>query len=230
MRASGTTSTASVPPSAPAPQLDGAAQLAGDQGPHDLQPEPAGRVGVEVRRQAAAVVGHRDVQLLAEPVRRDHHLAQPAPRGDRLRAHGSSPWPGKPCSTALSSSSLSTITSGVAISAGSTPKLPWPGACRRSTSVAATSIAARGHPVHDAVELDRLVAADIDSVSCTSAIEATRRTDSSSAARASGDGHPAGLQPQQRGDRLQVVLHPVVDLPDGGVLGHQLPGPGGAPR
>ncbi len=33
--------------------------------------------------------------------------------------------------------------------------------------------------------------------------------------------HPAGLQPQQRGDRLQVVLHPVVDLPDGGVLGHQ---------
>jgi hypothetical protein len=33
--------------------------------------------------------------------------------------------------------------------------------------------------------------------------------------------HPAGLQAQQRGHRLQVVLHPVVDLPDGGVLGHQ---------
>ncbi len=34
--------------------------------------------------------------------------------------------------------------------------------------------------------------------------------------------HPAGLQPQQGRDGLQVVLHPVVDLPDGGVLGHQL--------
>ena len=98
-----------------------------------------------------------------------------------------------------------------------------------SISVAATSVAARGDPVDDAVELDRLVA-DIDSVSCTSAIEATRRTDSSSAARASGAVDPAGLQPQQRGDRLQVVLHPVVDLPDGGVLGDQLRGPGGVPR
>ena len=35
-------------------------------------------------------------------------------------------------------------------------------------------------------------------------------------------GQPPGLQPQQRGDGLQVVLHPVVDLPDGRVLGHQL--------
>jgi hypothetical protein len=34
--------------------------------------------------------------------------------------------------------------------------------------------------------------------------------------------HPPGLQPQQCGDRLQVVLHAVVDLPDGGVLGDQL--------
>ena len=36
----------------------------------------------------------------------------------------------------------------------------------------------------------------------------------------SDDGAPA-LQPQQRRDRLQVVLHPVVDLPDGGVLRQQ---------
>ena len=64
---------------------------------------------------------------------------------------------------------------------------------------------------------------DIDSVSCTSAIEATRRTDSSSAARASARADPAGLQPQQRRHRLQVVLHPVVDLADRGVLGDQLP-------
>ena len=34
--------------------------------------------------------------------------------------------------------------------------------------------------------------------------------------------HPAGLQPQQRGHGLEVVLHPVVDLADGGVLGDQL--------
>ena len=33
---------------------------------------------------------------------------------------------------------------------------------------------------------------------------------------------PPRLQPQQRRDRLQVVLDPVVDLPDGGVLGEQL--------
>ena len=32
----------------------------------------------------------------------------------------------------------------------------------------------------------------------------------------------AGLQPQQRGHGLQVVLHPVVDLADRRVLGHQL--------
>ena len=31
------------------------------------------------------------------------------------------------------------------------------------------------------------------------------------------------LQAQQRRDRLQVVLHPVVDLADGGVLGHEQP-------
>ena len=34
--------------------------------------------------------------------------------------------------------------------------------------------------------------------------------------------HPAGLEPQQGGHRLEVVLHPVVDLPDGRVLGDQL--------
>ena len=60
------------------------------------------------------------------------------------------------------------------------------------------------------------------SVSCTMAIEPTRRTASSSAARPSGDVDPAGLQAQQRGHGLQVVLHPVVDLADGRVLGDQL--------
>ncbi len=37
-----------------------------------------------------------------------------------------------------------------------------------------------------------------------------------------GRAQPPGLQPQQRGDGLQVVLHPVMDLPDGGFLGEQL--------
>ena len=58
-------------------------------------------------------------------------------------------------------------------------------------------------------------------VSCTRAMEPTRRTASSSAARASGS-QPPTLQPQQRGDRLQVVLHPVVDLPDRRLLRDQL--------
>ena len=34
---------------------------------------------------------------------------------------------------------------------------------------------------------------------------------------------PAALEPQQRRDGLQVVLHPVVDLTDGGVLRQQQP-------
>ena len=61
-----------------------------------------------------------------------------------------------------------------------------------------------------------------DSVSCTMAIEATRDMASLSATLRLGRLDPAGLHPQQRRDRLQVVLHPVVDLPDGRVLGDQL--------
>ena len=36
---------------------------------------------------------------------------------------------------------------------------------------------------------------------------------------------PPGLQPQQRGDRLKVVLHPVMDLADGRILREQEPVP-----
>ena len=61
-----------------------------------------------------------------------------------------------------------------------------------------------------------------DSVSCTSAIDPTLRTASWSAADGLWHPHPAGLQPEQGGDGLQVVLHPVVNLPDRGVLGDQL--------
>ena len=60
------------------------------------------------------------------------------------------------------------------------------------------------------------------SVSCTSAIDPTRRTASSSAALASSPCDPPRLQAQQRRHRLEVVLHPVVDLADRRVLGEQL--------
>ena len=114
---------------------------------------------------------------------------------------------------------MSTITSEVAISAGSTPNVPSRRIVTRD-SVAATSVAAVA--TRSTMPSNSTASSlDIDSVSCTSAIEATRRTDSSSAARAAGVLDPAGLQAQQGGDRLQVVLHPVVDLPDRGVLGDQ---------
>ena len=61
-----------------------------------------------------------------------------------------------------------------------------------------------------------------DSVSCTMAIEPTRRTASSSAPAGLRRREPPRLQPQQRGDGLQVVLDPVMDLPDRRVLGDQL--------
>ena len=64
-----------------------------------------------------------------------------------------------------------------------------------------------------------------DRISCTRAMERTRRSDSSRAWRASPKGQPAGLEAQQGRDGLQVVLHPVVDLADGGVLGQQQPVP-----
>ena len=50
-----------------------------------------------------------------------------------------------------------------------------------------------------------------------------RRADSSMAALASSEPEPAALEAQQRRDRLEVVLHPVVDLADGGVLRQQQP-------
>ena len=62
-----------------------------------------------------------------------------------------------------------------------------------------------------------------DSDSCTSAIVRIRRTESGDGRLRLGVRQPAGLQAQQRRDRLQVVLHPVVDLADRGVLAQQQP-------
>src|SRR4029078_5810137 len=81
---------------------------------------------------------------------------------------------GKACSTALSSSSLSTMTSGVAISAGRTPQLPSRRMRTVSPSQPPPPPRPTGHPapaaqpprplggrrrdaVHDPVELDLLV-------------------------------------------------------------------------
>ena len=162
---------------------------------------------------------------------RSKPVGQPAPVVvDRRRAAGPpaaarppivpSPSAGKPCSTAFCSTSVSTIASGVADSAGSVPKLPVrpssparPGSRPRRPSRRSRSATSSKSTRSSNAWL---------SVSCTIAIDPTRRTASSSAAAPLGHVHPPGLQPQQRGHRLQVVLHPVVDLPDRGVLGDQL--------
>src|SRR5947207_12500585 len=62
----------------PGPQLDGAAEFAGGEGTDDLEAEAFAAVEVEAVRQALAAVGDGYVELLAEPVRGDHHLAAEA--------------------------------------------------------------------------------------------------------------------------------------------------------
>ena len=131
-----------------------------------------------------------------------------------------SPSASYPCSTAFCSSSVSTIASAVAVSDGRTPKLP----SRRTRTrlpTALTSVTIRLSGSTISSKSTHSPTAWL-SVSWTIAIDPTRRTASSSASRAGLVVHPARLEPQQRGDGLQVVLHPVVDLADGRVLGDQL--------
>ena len=91
---------------------------------------------------------------------------------------------GKACSAALCSSSVTARTSGVAAAAGSSPNEP----VRRvraagPTEVRSPSIGSTwSRTSSTSTTSSRLPA----SVSCTTAIDATRRTDSSSAARAAG--------------------------------------------
>ena len=107
-----------------------------------------------------------------------------------------------------------------AVSDGSSPKLPsrrtltWP-----ATALTSVTIAPSRSAISSKVTLSSTAWLR---VSCTIAIEPTRRTASSRAALADGRVDPAGLEAQQGRDRLEVVLHPVVDLADGGVLGDQL--------
>ena len=78
-----------------------------------------------------------------------------------------------------------------------------------------------GEPVGHLVEVDRLVEGLAQRL-----VDDRDRPDPSyrllQRHPALGDVEPPRLQPQQGRDRLQVVLHPVVDLPDGRVLGDQL--------
>ena len=95
------------------------------------------------------------------------------------------PASSKPCSTAFCTVSVSTITSGVATSASSTPKLP----SRRSRTRVPAPATSPSEPSSRSTIPSKSTrsSSDTASVSCTIAIEATRRTDSSSAVRAAGD-------------------------------------------
>ena len=115
---------------------------------------------------------------------------------------------------------MSTIASGVAVSEASTPKLPV------ATTRTAAPTAPRRSPCARAGRRSRrsrrAPRPPGSGSRARSRSSPTRRTASSSAARASGCVDPAGLEPQQGRHGLQVVLHPVVDLADRRVLGDQL--------
>ena len=113
---------------------------------------------------------------------------------------------------------MSTMDSGVATSASRMPKRPRAPAGDLARGDLGDH---RQHPVGDLVELHPLV-----QVLGQRLVHDRDRADPA-------DGllerlpaplglHPPGLEPQQGRHRLEVVLHPVVDLPDGRVLGDQL--------
>ena len=60
-----------------------------------------------------------------------------------------------------------------------------------------------------------------DRISCTMAIDRTRRSASNRATLPAAGRQPPGLEPQQGRDGLEVVLDPVVHLADGRVLGQE---------
>ena len=160
-----------------AAQLDRAAQLAGHQRLHDREPEAArllerepGRAARRRRRRRRRRARRRRVRAARGSCPR----CAPSPRGNA--------W-----STAFCMSSLSTTASGVATSPGSSPASP-------STSKRRSRVGRRRRspprPARAAARCRRsgtTSPASRDSVSCTIAIERIRRSDSSSAACASGD-------------------------------------------
>ena len=125
-----------------------------------------------------------------------------------------------PCSTALVTSSLMTSESGVASSAGRCPKAPV---------LLGLDLLPRGGDFHDQPELpvDQLVEVHVLAQPLRKRL--VHRGDRGHPAHGLVQAlpallglHPARLHAQQRGNGLQVVLHPVVDLADRRVLGDQL--------
>ena len=203
---------AGPPPAAPAcrrrpPRApdDAPAQLAGDEGPHDLEPQPCRALRREAGGQAHPVVLDRDHEPVVASASAHEHDAVPVPQpvldgvGDELgqrqrqrcrvlgpdRAEGAQPSRARP-------------------------------------ALGARDVHRQGQAPSATASKSTHSSKRCDSVSCTSAIVVTRRIASARASRASGLVDPARLQPQQRRHGLQVVLHPVVDLADRGVLGQQL--------
>ena len=127
----------------------------------------------------------------------------------------------KACSTAFCRSSARTTASGVATSAGTSPSLPVTSKVRgrdrttESSAIRISEVTISSKGTWSPGSRER--------ISWTMAMERTRRSASKRATRPSPGGQPAGLEPQQGRDGLQVVLDPVVHLADGGVLGQQQP-------
>ena len=148
-----------------------------------------------------------------------------ARRPSRRRPSTTVPPPppaGKAWSAAFWSSSLSTTASGVATAAGTTPGSPstMQRIGRSGTAKASSAMRVRSRDdVEEGHVLARLAGEDL--------VHQGDRPHPADRLLDGGLGlgrlEPAALQAQQRRDRLEVVLHPVVDLPDGGVLGQQQP-------
>ena len=115
---------------------------------------------------------------------------------------------------------MRTIASAVAVSDGSTPNEPV-AAHPDPVADGADLGDHRAEPVGDLVEVDVLLDRLAEGL-----VHDRDRPDPADRLLERGLGRgrvdPAGLEAQQRGHGLQVVLHPVVDLADGRVLGHQL--------
>ena len=129
---------------------------------------------------------------------------------------------GNPWSTAFCSSSVSTTDSGVATRAGIRPPSP---ASEKCTGPVGRLQALLGEAQQRADDLDeRDVVAGLPRQRL---VDEGDRADPAHRLRHRRLGlrvlQPAGLQAQQRRDRLQVVLHPVVDLADRRVLADQQP-------
>ena len=188
-----------------------AVQLGGHQGPDDLQAQPVGLLHAETLGQPATVVVHHHVEPASRPFGADRH--EP-PVAAASQAAGS-----KACSIAFWTSSVITMINAVARSESkhtehARPVDPDRRCPRRQV------IHDRQDPVDHFVEVDFLVHRHRQRVvNQRDRRHPSYRLDQRLAAL--GVGGPAGLQTQQRGDGLKVVLHPVMDLADRGVLGNQ---------